>query len=626
MNPNAAVWTPGGFTPPAAPVASTSAPPMPPVTNDEVSGSEQKQGDGEGGKIENDDEEAIDENDPLWQATLKVTEGDRERAMKMLEDPDSLMQYPEIRSLLEGGAGSGGDADDADDWEKAGVAEVADNVANIQISGEKAGTSSSPSPSPSKVAAQAAGEDNGDAVVATVAAEDLEEGDPREHLNLVFIGHVDAGKSTLSGSILYLMGKVDTRTIERFEREAKQRNRESWFLAFIMDTSEEERAKGKTVEVGRAHFETDNNRYTILDAPGHKNYVPNMIAGAAQADVGVLVISARKGEFETGFEKGGQTREHALLARTLGVAHLVVVINKMDDPTVEWDQGRYEECVTKLKPYLKQVGYVIKKDVKFVPISGLSGDNVRDEVPESKCAWWKKMYTSGGHNTTTPTLISTLDALRIEGRNADGPLRLPCLDRYFERGCIVLGKVESGTIKVGDDVVIMPTRKKTKIDEVCIGEQRVRSAKPGENVLLKLPLGVEDIQKGYVLSFPTSLCPAVREIKVQLALVDMLEHRPIFTPGYEAVMHVHTVEIEITCARLISVIDKGKAMVRPYARTGQVCTARLAMPLNTCMETFERMPSLGRLTLRDEGKTIAIGKILELYREKPGAAAGTSGK
>jgi peptide chain release factor subunit 3 len=138
------------------------------------------------------------------------------------------------------------------------------------------------------------------------------------------------GKSTLSGSILYIMGMVDARTIERYEREAKTRNRESWFLAFIMDTSEEERAKGKTVEVGRAHFETAINRYTILDAPGHKNYVPNMIAGAAQADVGVLVISARKGEFETGFEKGGQTREHAMLAKTLGVQFLVVVINKMD--------------------------------------------------------------------------------------------------------------------------------------------------------------------------------------------------------------------------------------------------------------------------------------------------------
>ena len=197
-----------------------------------------------------------------------------------------------------------------------------------------------------------------------------------------------------------------------------------------MDTSEEERAKGKTVEVGRAHFETEKNRYTILDAPGHKNYVPNMISGAAQADIAVLVISARKGEFETGFEKGGQTREHALLAKTLGVDYLVVVVNKMDDPTVEWDVNRYEECVGKIKPYLKQCGYVIKKEVKFIPISGLAGDNVRDEVKPEKCAWWKAKYMAGEHNTTTSTLLGTLDSLTISGRNPDGPLRIPCLDRY----------------------------------------------------------------------------------------------------------------------------------------------------------------------------------------------------
>merc|ERR1711871_1550322 len=161
------------------------------------------------------------------------------------------------------------------------------------------------------------------------------------------------GKSTLSGNILYLTGYVDKRTIEKYEREAKEKNRDSWFLAFIMDTNEEERAKGKTVEVGRAHFDSPSKRYTILDAPGHKNYVPSMIAGACQADVGVLVISARKGEFETGFERGGQTREHALLAKTLGVRNLIVVINKMDDPTVEWSKSRYEECIDKFTPYLK---------------------------------------------------------------------------------------------------------------------------------------------------------------------------------------------------------------------------------------------------------------------------------
>jgi peptide chain release factor subunit 3 len=413
------------------------------------------------------------------------------------------------------------------------------------------------------------------------------------------------------------MGKVDKRTIERFEKEAKERNRESWFLAFILDTSEEERAKGKTVEVGRAHFETEKNRYTILDAPGHKNYVPNMISGAAQADVGILVISARKGEFETGFEKGGQTREHALLARTLGVQYLVVVVNKMDDPTVEWDRNRYEECVGKLKPYLKQCGFVIKRDVKFLPISGLNGENILNEVSPSKCNWWRDYYRQGLHNTSCPTLLTTLDNLAITNRNASGPLRIPCLDRYLERGTVVMGKIESGTLRVGDEITIAPTRKRARVDEIVINETPVRSAKPGENVLIKFnSVNVEDVQKGYVLCTAVLLCPAVTEIKVQLALVEMLEHRPLFSPGYEAVMHVHTVEIEVNCVELIAVIDKGKYIKRPFARTGQGCIARLQMPLLTCMEAFDVMPALGRLTLRDEGRTIAIGKIVEVLPTK----------
>jgi peptide chain release factor subunit 3 len=221
-------------------------------------------------------------------------------------------------------------------------------------------------------------------------------------------------------------------------------------------------------------------------------------------------------------------------------------------------------------------------------------------------------------------LISTLNSLKVEGRNPDGPLRIPVLDRYFERGTVILGKVESGTLRVGEEIVIMPTRKKVKIEEIFIGDLKVKSAKPGENVLIRILVGVEDIQKGYVLSSMSSLCPAVKQIKVQLALVDMLEHRPVFTPGYDCVMHVHTVEIEVTCTQLISVLDKGKTLTRPYARNGQVCIAKLTMPLNTCMETFERMPALGRVTLRDEGRTIAIGKIVELYREKPPAASGSA--
>merc|ERR1712227_867363 len=172
----------------------------------------------------------------------------------------------------------------------------------------------------------------------------------KEHVNIVFIGHVDAGKSTIGGQIMYLTGMVDKRTLEKYEREAKEKNRETWYLSWCMDTNLEERDKGKTVEVGRAYFETDRKHFTILDAPGHKSFVPNMIGGASQADLAVLVISARKGEFETGFERGGQTREHAMLVKTAGV---------------KWDKARYDYCKDNLTPYLKKVGFNPAKDVQF---------------------------------------------------------------------------------------------------------------------------------------------------------------------------------------------------------------------------------------------------------------------
>eukprot|EP01041_Mallomonas_annulata_P012560 gene12560-26451_t len=545
-------------------------------------------------------DEDIDENDPLWQATLKLTNGDRSAAERLLEDPDKLMTYPEIRKIMESTTDSTG----VDDWEQdipKASGEVSDQSKNITAEGVSA---------PSSTTTSSALADAGDDGVVDDDSQVLTDGDPREHLNLVFIGHVDAGKSTLSGNILYISGMVDQRTIERYEREAKQRNRESWFLAFIMDTSEEERAKGKTVEVGRAYFSTAKNRYTILDAPGHKNYVPNMISGATQADVGILVISARRGEFETGFEKGGQTREHALLAKTLGVRYLLVVINKMDDPTVMWEQARFDECCNKLKPYLKSCGYAIKKEVRFIPISALSGDNIQNEVTPEKCPWWREVAAASG---TLPTLISTLDSLVISGRDPDAPLRMPVLDRYFERGCVVMGKVETGTLRMNDEIAILPTRNKARVEAIYVQDVKVRTAKPGENVLIKLPINVEDVQKGYILCSPMSPCPAVSEFRAQLALIDMLDHRPIFSCGYDAVMHLHTVEVEVTCVQIISVTDaKGQTMRRPFAKTGQVCVAVLRTPQTTAMEIYANVPSMGRVTLRDEGKTIAIGKIIDI--------------
>mmetsp|Transcript_15881 Transcript_15881/g.23918 ORF Transcript_15881/g.23918 Transcript_15881/m.23918 type:complete len:623 (+) Transcript_15881:114-1982(+) len=611
FSPNAASWTPP---------SASSVPPPPPTTEEQASipdvsgmsiqsSDEVKNNVTEDPPVDSTDEpDDIDESDPLWIATIKITNGNKAEAMKLLEDPDALMQYPEIKRIMEGDAE--GDTE-VQDWEQQATPEV---EASTEKTTTKEDTNVKKSP-----AKEAQNDDDADADADGNDDQEEVDSDPRDHMNLVFIGHVDAGKSTLSGSILYLMGKVDARTIDRFEKEAKQRNRESWFLAFIMDTSEEERAKGKTVEVGRALFETDNHRYTILDAPGHKNYVPNMISGAAQADIGVLVISARRGEFETGFEKGGQTREHALLAKTLGVRFLVVVINKMDDPTVGWAQERFEECVSKLKPFLKSCGYAIKKDVRFLPISGLTGDNILNEVSAENCPWWRECYSQGTNNTSTPTLISTLDAFNISDRDPDGKLRIPVLDRYMERGCVVMGKVESGTVRVGDEVAVLPTRKKAVVEAIYANDIKLRFARPGENVLVKFSLNIENVQKGYVLSsVGRGLgCPAVKEFVVQLALVDMVDHRPIFSTGYDCVMHIHTAEVEVTCVALLSVTDKkGQESKKRFALQGQQCVAKLSTPLTTCMELYSVMPALGRLTLRDEGKTIAIGKVIKLLRHK----------
>lgn len=192
----------------------------------------------------------------------------------------------------------------------------------------------------------------------------------REPVSMVFIGHVDAGKSTICGNLMFMMGVVDARTIERYQKEAKDKGRDSWWLAYVMDVSDDEKAKGKTVEVGRAQFDLPTKKYTIFDAPGHKNYVPNMIMGAALADIGGLVISARKGEFEAGFEKEGQTREHAQLAKSLGVQKLVIIVNKMDD--CNWSKARWDEIQEGLIPFLKATGYS-EEDCIWVPIAGITG-------------------------------------------------------------------------------------------------------------------------------------------------------------------------------------------------------------------------------------------------------------
>jgi len=292
----------------------------------------------------------------------------------------------------------------------------------------------------------------------------------RKPVNLIFIGHVDAGKSTISGSILLKTGMVDERIIEKYQRLAKANNRESWFMAYITDENEEERERGKTVEVGKAFFSTPSKRYTILDAPGHQSYVPNMLLGACQADYAGLVISAKNGEFESGFEGEGRTREHALLAKSLGVIKLVVIINKMDEETVKWSQQRYDSIKNDLSIYLKLCGYNTEKHVYWIPISGLKGDNIVTPVDKHVCPWYEG-----------PTLIELLDKIDTPERMEDAPVRIPVLDRYKDQGVYLLGKVESGIVKYGATYTILPSKISFEVGWLFNTEEKgVPYAKPGE--------------------------------------------------------------------------------------------------------------------------------------------------
>ncbi|EGO27904.1 hypothetical protein SERLADRAFT_447127 [Serpula lacrymans var. lacrymans S7.9] len=429
-------------------------------------------------------------------------------------------------------------------------------------------------------------------------------GDVKEHLNIVFIGHVDAGKSTLGGNLLYITGSVDKRTMEKYEREAKEAGRESWYLSWALDSTPQERSKGKTVEVGRAYFETDMRRYTILDAPGHKTYVPSMISGAAQADVAILVISARKGEFETGFEKGGQTREHIMLVKTAGVSKVIVVINKMDEPTVKWEQSRYNEIKDKLTPFIKAAGFNPKTDVTFIPVSAYTGMNLKDRVSKSDCSWWDG-----------PSFLEHMDHMPMVDRKINSPLMMPISEKYKDMGAIVVGKIESGHMRKGDNLILMPNRVFVEVAAIYNElEDEISKALCGDNVRVRLR-GVEDedITPGFVLTSPKTPVHSVRQFEAQLAI---LEHKSIICAGYSAVMHIHTLSEEVTLPALLHYFDKttGRKSKKPpqFAKRGQKIVALVETTAPICIERFVDYPQLGRFTLRDEGRTVAIGKVTKL--------------
>jgi elongation factor 1-alpha len=425
-------------------------------------------------------------------------------------------------------------------------------------------------------------------------------GKDKTHLSLVVIGHVDAGKSTATGHLIYKCGGIDKRTIEKFEKEAAEIGKSSFKYAWVLDKLKAERERGITIDIALWKFESPKSVLTIIDAPGHRDFIKNMITGTSQADAAILVIDSTAGGFEAGYAKEGQTREHALLAFTLGVKQMIVACNKMDDKSVEYGEARYEEIKKELSGYLKKVGYNVEK-VRFVPISGWAGDNMIEKSPNMP--WYKG-----------PTLLEALDLLDPPVRPVEKPLRLPLQDVYKIGGIgtVPVGRVETGIMKPGDVVTFAPANVSTEVKSIEMHHESIPEAVPGDNVGFNVKnLSVKDIRRGFVCS--NSKNDPAKEAENFLAQVIVLNHPGQIANGYTPVLDCHTSHIACKFAEIESKIDRrtGKEIEKEpkSIKMGDAAMVRMIPTKPLCVESFTEYPPLGRFAVRDMRQTVAVGVI-----------------
>jgi len=438
-------------------------------------------------------------------------------------------------------------------------------------------------------------------------------GKEKIHINLVVIGHVDAGKSTTTGHLIYKCGGIDKRTIEKFEKEAKEIGKASFKYAWVLDKLKAERERGITIDIALWKFETSKYYFTIIDAPGHRDFIKNMITGTSQADCAVLVVAAGQGEFEAGIAKTGQTREHALLAYTLGVKQMIVVVNKMDDKSVSYGEARFNEIKTEVSGFIKKIGYNPEK-VPFVPISGWNGDNMLEKSPNM--TWWKG-----------PTLIDALDGIEPPKRPSDKPLRIPLQDVYKIGGIgtVPVGRVETGVLKPGMVVTFAPTNVTTEVKSVEMHHEALTQAGPGDNVGFNIKnVSVKDIRRGNVCGDSKNNPPA--ETDYFNAQVIILNHPGQIHAGYAPVLDCHTAHIACKFAEILTKVDRrsGKELeaAPKMIKSGDAAIIKLIPSKPLCVESFSEFPPLGRFAVRDMRQTVAVGVIKETVKKVPGAKGG----
>jgi len=435
-------------------------------------------------------------------------------------------------------------------------------------------------------------------------------GKEKTHINIVVIGHVDSGKSTTTGHLIYKCGGIDKRTIEKFEKEAAELGKGSFKYAWVLDKLKAERERGITIDIALWKFETPKYMITVIDAPGHRDFIKNMITGTSQADCAILIIASGTGEFEAGISKDGQTREHALLAFTLGVRQLIVAINKMD--TCKYSQERYEEIIKETSNFIKKVGFN-PKGVPFVPISGWHGDNMIEAT--TNMPWykgWKKETKSG--EVTGKTLLDAIDAIEPPTRPTDKPLRLPLQDVYKIGGIgtVPVGRVETGTIKAGMVVVFAPANVTTEVKSVEMHHEQLEAGLPGDNVGFNVKnVSVKDIRRGNVCGDTKNDPP--KEAASFKAQVIVMNHPGQIGNGYAPVLDCHTAHIACKFDTLLEKIDRrsGKSVedLPKFIKSGDAAIVKMIPSKPMCVEPFADYPPLGRFAVRDMRQTVAVGVI-----------------
>lgn len=418
----------------------------------------------------------------------------------------------------------------------------------------------------------------------------------KPHLNLAVIGHVDHGKSTLVGRTFYETGKIDDSVIEEFEEMGEKG--ETFKFAWVMDAVKEERERGLTIDLAHEKFETDDFYFTVIDAPGHSDFVKNMITGASQADSAVLVVAADDGIMP-------QTREHAALAYTLGINQLVIVVNKMDK--IDYKQGTYEEIKDNLIELLNGIGFKNPEDFQYIPASAFEGKNIAE--PADELDWWDG-----------DTFLDALDNFEVPEKPIDKPLRIPVQDVYSITGVgtVPVGRVETGVIEIGDDVKFLPSGNTAEVKSIEMHHEEIERADPGDNVGFNVRgLSKDEIKRGEVASHPDDTPPIVEEFEARIAV---LEHPSAITAGYTPVFHAHTSQIACEITEIMQQLDPKTGEVveenPDYIQTGDMATIKVrpTRPMN--IETATELPQLSRFAIRDMGQTVAAGVCTSLKEKK----------